>query len=223
MRKRLGVKPCSLTWSWHSLPRPAHALKGRVPSSWLPSSCPGPASPHTTVGRPGAAPVTAGEIDRKEPPISTLAKRIKVFTFRSHSLCYLQEARYPDMFSDSQEGIQMKNFPRVPCNWKDSCDPTSVAENTCAHFPQARLEPEASLLQAGWDGKARGGGGAAGGGEGHPTCCCCPAVLAGRGSPPLCLHPHHCSHPLSPHCLSAAIFKTVTRLSDHILLPSSVG
>lgn len=99
-------------------------------------------------------------MDRKEPHISTLAKRIKVFTFRSHSLRYLQEARYPDAFSVSQEGIQMRTFARVPCNWKDSCQPTSVAENACVHFPQARLEPEAwLLLQAGWGGKARGGGG----------------------------------------------------------------
>lgn len=118
---------------------------------------------------------------------------------------------------------KLKTFPRVPCHWKDSCHLTSIAENTRVHFPQARLESEAwLLLQAGWGGKARGGGGVAGGG-GHPTCCCCPAVLAGRDSPPLCLHPHHSSHPLSPHCLSAAIFKTVTRLSDHILSPSSLS
>lgn len=44
---------------------------------------------------------------------------------------------------------------------------------------------------------------------GQPTCCRCPAVLAGRRSPPLCLHPHHSSRPLSSHCLGAAIFKTV--------------
>lgn len=107
----------------YNLPRPAHALEGHIPFPCLPSSCPHPASPHTTMGRPGAAPTTAGVKDRKKPHISTLVERIKIFTFRSHSLCYLHEARHCDTL----------------CLWGKNSD------LSWEKLPQGTLQPEGQL------------------------------------------------------------------------------